>query len=590
MTFSEQVCAYMDLLDCTVRELAEASGLGAGTISRYRSGESAPSARSEKLDALICGFDRLARERSVPLAKEDISDALTSCVDDSLAIDYPQFVSNLVRLLEELEISNSRFSHALRYDPSHMSRILSGKRRPPDLRSFSARAAAFVADSVFQNASPTDRNETIAREVSAKADRLAALFGCDVKEISSRAALYQLTMSWLGSHDGDLPRGPISGFLEKLDEFNLDDFIQAIHFDDIKLPTVPFSLPTTKTYRGIKSFQEAEIDFMRAAVLSKSMDDLILYSDMPITEMAENEDFARKYMFGMAMLIKKGLHIHFIHDVHRPFHEMLLGLEGNIPLYMTGQISPYYLPHPVNEVFCHSLKISGTVVLAGEAMAGDYKNGRYLVSKNREEVNYQKRRAEKLLHRAKPLMDIYRSDRRKEFSEALREKELSGDRKMVLPGLPFFTLSEELLLGILSRSAASSSETADILEFARKRRELLETISGEYSITLEVPSLTLEQFKSRPQTLLLPELFCERDYPLTYEEYCAHLALTREFAAAHPGCRLTEIDNPAFCNISFSLFEDCVVVSKSKSPVIHFIIRHPSLVKAFANFVPPVNI
>lgn len=53
---------------------------------------------------------------------------------------------------------------------------------------------------------------------------------------------------------------------------------------------------------------------------------------------------------------KKGLHLNMIHNVDRPFSEMMLGLESYIPMYMTGQISPYYIKGIQNSVFCIFLK------------------------------------------------------------------------------------------------------------------------------------------------------------------------------------------------------------------------------------------
>ena len=135
----------------------------------------------------------------------------------------------------------------------------------------------------------------------------------------------------------------------------------AIHFDKMRLPTLPFQLPTVKTYTGTAEMMESELDFIRATVLSRSMEDCILYSDMPIGEMADNPEFRKKWMAGMAMMLKKGLRLKIIHDVYRPFPEMMLGLEGNIPMYMTGQIEPYYLPAAQGRVFSHLLKVSGAL-------------------------------------------------------------------------------------------------------------------------------------------------------------------------------------------------------------------------------------
>ena len=45
---------------------------------------------------------------------------------------------------------------------------------------------------------------------------------------------------------------------------------------------------------------------------------------------------------GLAAILKKGLRLNMVHDLNRPYAEMMLGLESWIPLYMTGQIAPWY--------------------------------------------------------------------------------------------------------------------------------------------------------------------------------------------------------------------------------------------------------
>lgn len=100
------------------------------------------------------------------------------------------------------------------------------------------------------------------------------------------------------------------------------------------MPTVPFQIPSAKTYFGLKEMMESELDFLKATVLSKSMHDVTMYSDMPMEEMAKDADFPKKWMFGMAMLLKKGLHLNQIHNLDRSFEDMMLGLESWIPMYI----------------------------------------------------------------------------------------------------------------------------------------------------------------------------------------------------------------------------------------------------------------
>lgn len=112
---------------------------------------------------------------------------------------------------------------------------------------------------------------------------LANMFSCEVKELEGRQNLYDRILNWLGSNTSAADKEPpLGGFLETMDSFDLDDYIKAIHFNDIKLPTVPFSLPTTKRYRGLKEMMECELDFIKATVFSKSTEDVFVYTDMPI--------------------------------------------------------------------------------------------------------------------------------------------------------------------------------------------------------------------------------------------------------------------------------------------------------------------
>lgn len=147
------------------------------------------------------------------------------------------------------------------------------------------------------------------------------------------------------------------------------------------MPTVPFQIPSAKTYFGLKEMMESELDFLKATVLSKSMHDVTMYSDMPMEEMAKDADFPKKWMFGMAMLLKKGLHLNQIHNLDRSFEDMMLGLESWIPMYMTGQISPYYLKNVQNNSFLHLIKVSGSAALSGEAVAGHHSDGKYYLTK-----------------------------------------------------------------------------------------------------------------------------------------------------------------------------------------------------------------
>ena len=382
----------------------------------------------------------------------------------------------------------------------------------------------------------------------------------------------------------------ISGFLTKLDEFDLNEYIQAIHFDQLKVPSAPFQLPSSKSYFGLAEMMDSELDFLKATILSKSQRPVTMYSDMPMTEMAKDPFFPKKWMFGMAMLLKKGLHLNQIHNLERSFEEMMLGLEVWIPMYMTGQISPYYIKNTQSSPFLHLLKVSGAAALSGEAIAGHHSQGRYYLTKARREVTYYSKQAQALLDNASPLMEIYRGDRANEFNAfLLADAPKSGKRRGILSSPPLYTMEQETLTAFLDARQVAKGLREDILRHAAAQRQRVETILETEQVEDEVSSLSQAEFDKHPPALDVSGAFCESDLCYTYPEYVTHLQETARFAAAHPNYTLKRTAAQAFRNLQIFLREgQWAMVSKGKAPAIHFVIRHPRLREAMEQFIPPV--
>nr|MBQ4172522.1 hypothetical protein [Ruminococcus sp.] len=575
MSFCSHFNEYLSLLEITYPQFARYSGLSVSAVRRYKNGESEPAPDSEQFNKLTNAFFRLAREKGFELSEEEIREKLQGSLKNSLNISYETYVTNLNTLINALDIRVSVLAKALSFDSSYISKILAGQRKPRRVSDFTQSIGSYISRVCI------DEQQLTA---------LSQLLNCDAEQLDSPRAISGAVTNWLGNNTVVAEKDPIENFLDKLEDFNLDEYINVIHFNDIKLPTAPFRLPTSKTYTTIEGMKKCELDFIKATVLSKSKKDVILYSDMPLEEMAKDEDFAKKWMFGMAMLLKKGLHLHFIHNVYRPFQEMMLGLEGNIPMYMTGQISPYYLPAPTNAVFTHIIKVSGAAALEGCAIAGHQTKGEYVLTKSDERIRFIREKAEDLLKKAKPLMDIYRSDRKVEYRAAMKQSWKTGDRLTVSSALPIFTLPKEALREILTRNKLDGSEVREIEEFRADYLAMVCEFLKNNKLAVVLPEPSKEQFEAAPIHLALSEMFCETDVPYTYEEYTAHLQATKYFAVQHPNLTVKTDSSPAFRNITYSVIHaDTVIVSKNKSPAIHFVIHHKKMVQAFMNFIPPIK-
>lgn len=463
------------------------------------------------------------------------------------------------------------------YDASAIFRIRNGTRKPADADRFAAAVASFVT-----------RELQTAYEIAA----VAELIGCETQEIDDLSVRYAKIKSWLLEQPVQkVKSNSVTTFLSKLDDFDLNEYIKVIKFDTLKVPSVPFQLPSSKTYFGMKEMMESELAFLKATVLSKSMAPVIMYSDMPMTEMAKDPEFPKKWMFGMAMMLKKGLHLHQIHNLDRSFDEMMLGLESWIPMYMTGQITPYYFKNTQSTVFLHLLKVSGAAALTGEAVAGYHAEGKYYLTKSKHEVEYYQKRADEMLKNAYPLMEIYRSEQKNELNAFLiTDTKTPGSRRSILSTLPLYTISNELLDQILTRNNIDSARKEEIRKHAKKQKERIKSILATDTIEAEIPAFTPENFAADPPVLELSGIFCETDIPYSEEEYAAHLSESKTFAQQNPNYTLKYSTAHTFRNLQIRIHRgQWVIVSKEKAPAIHFVIRHPKLRRAIENFMPPIT-
>lgn len=577
MKFNEQLNTYISQISCTAKELCALSGISQATLSRYRNCERIPESDSSAFEELCSAIAEIAAEKEIQgITAASVRQSFIEC-EDFISADRESLRKNFNTLITALNINLTRLCQYTNYDPSAIFRIRSGSRNPGDCEQFASGIAAFTA-----------REMQTQPEIAA----VAELIGCDTDDIRDISPRYTLLKNWLLSQSGHgAADGSISKFLNRLDEFDLNEYINIIRFNELKVPSVPFQLPSGKTYNGISEMMESELDFLKATVLSKSDESVIMYSDMPMKEMAKNEDFAKKWMFGMAMMLKKGLHLYQIHNIDRSFDEMMLGLESWIPMYMTGQISPYYFKNAQNGIFLHLLKVSGAAALTGEAIAGYHSDGRYYLTKSKRELEYYRRRAEEMLADAYPLMDIYRSERENEFNTfLLSDIKKPGARRAILSTLPLYTISHELLAGILTRRGIDAAQQQAITKYADACRQRILSVLETNTVTDEIPALTAEKFGKKPPVLELSGMFAQNNITYSFEEYAAHLKQTELFADTHPNYILKENSAFAFCNLQILIHEkQFVIVSKGNAPAIHFVIRHPKLRSAIENFVPPMK-
>jgi hypothetical protein len=239
-----------------------------------------------------------------------------------------------------------------------------------------------------------------------------------------------------------------------------------------------------------------------------------------------------------------------------------------------------------NGIYRHLLYSAEHSALRAECLTGFHGDGMYELVTDAQDVAYCRKRAKELFRKAAPLMDIYREDSAAAFRKFEdRESEHSGSRRRLLSVPPVFTLSDGLLQSIMERSAVPAVRQLQIRQYVNRQRINTEKILQHSPITDELPELTEAEFGQYPLSLPLAGMFCPDELRYTYAEYQAHLKLTHEFERTHTGYSLVCSPRAAFRNIQISiLLGGYVLITKTKHPMIQFVIRHRSLCAAIENF------
>ena len=570
MSFADVLKLYLNKTRCTAKELSAASGISASALSGYRSGKRVP--EQEQIEKLICGFVRLAGEKAPELDEATVRDAFSAYCEKP-KLNYQTVIENLNVAINALDINVSGLSRALKFDSSYLSRIRSGQRKPADLEKFIIETAEYIAR--------TNSASIISELIGQPAEELVPVGRCASK-----------LCSWFSGRfsSGTISqRNSLGELLHQLDAFNIETYMSDAHFPEMVQVREPEILSLPKYYYGFDEMKKGELDFFKTISSSGTKGTVWMCNSIPMEDLTMDASYMREWMQSIAMMIMKGADIQIIHDVDRPSDEMLLGLMSWIPLHMTGKVTSYYLPGASNRIYCHTDYVSDTAVLYGECIRGYHNEGKYCLTQSETDLAYYKKRIRRLFSKARPLIMTYRTENQDAFfcfedSEGL----FGGTRCNLLSSLPIYTIPEDVLESMLENNSFGDKEKADVRSYLSKQRKMILTILENGTIYDEISVLNEEEFGKEPVYLSLSGMFSEKGLRYTYQEYLKHLAATKQFAEDHAGYDLYTDTVQTFRNIQIQInMGKWVIVSKNNAPAIHFVIKHPKMIRAFEDFCRP---
>lgn len=558
----------MTELGISGRKLAGEAGISESALSRYRSGERTPSLDEKKLRDLSDAMIRAATVEELPLTADEIYDTLNSILGTGLKVSYETYLSNLHQLTEIMGIRSNELARELSFDPSYISRILAGKRRPSELKAFNLQVVSLV----LKKAKERGQEET-----------LSILLRIPLDDLKNEEKGSGAVISWLNTNTEKVALHPVRRLLREVENINLEEFFKAVDMDRVnQLVRPPVSVPKRQVSIGLSAIADAQVEFLRLTVLNRSDDPVFFYTDISVEEIGIGSDFLKKYILGISALLRRGLKIRIIHDVHRPLKEMLLALEVHLPFYLTGQVEAYCLAKSHGELFTHLLWVSGGLALFGEAVTGHTDEGLHVLTNHTKELQYARKRAERLMEQSQPLLQIYQAN---DYDRVISDYEgilEHGNRSQSYSYLPAAFLGREEIDRYMKKAGMSDETRQLIIERAERRWKKMEKSDKHLHIRLFLPDFTREEFQKNPIVLSFADLGLDLSIEYDYEEYRNHISLIRRVSENHENVEIVLSGGHLLRYVNIYLIHGkAVILTKSRSPLSCIVIRHPSLLRAF---------
>ena len=577
---SERITALFSLLGCSNTDIAGYAGCSPGNISKLKTGNRAPSPASRSIESLVRGVYGYADyENLLPVLQElcGCPEPTQECLTPALVawlygteemvlpartavpkskriqtLRRQSFGERLDRAVTLLGLSNTQLSSLLNIDVSLISRYRSGIYSPHG----NERLAEKLADALVTRARRTQ-----------KTAELAALCGTDPAHLDTDAVsawLYDLS-----PEDDSAAMAQV--LLRSLEEFSPGKLPASLPQALPEVPEEPF-------YYGTPGLRSAVIRFLADA--AREGGELLLYSDEPMDWMTGDRGYFALWASLMAACVNSGVRIKIIHNVDRVDTEMIDAIRGWFPLYISGRIEPFVFRKTRNARFYHTvfLRSEGACIHGFfPTESGESRWYEYLTDPKR--LSLLEREYGSMLSVATPFLKVYPASTGEEYRSFCTGR--PGTRTFLLSELPVFTLPEELLGQIVTRTKVPEPLADDLLRRYRELRRQFQTLLEQEAVHLLLCPGEGVQGRRLNFSLELTDL--SLDY--TPEEYADHVAAVMDLVKNEKNFHLTLLPESPFRDIQIAMPGEAVSVLRCQQPYAAFVFLNPTLTRSVSDYL-----
>lgn len=594
MSFTEKCNLIFHVLDCSNADIARSGGIDPSLISRFRTGARQPRATSSQFVGFCKGVISYAQEKGL-LEKlqlecrlpgsgnpeDEINTYLTEREESpknshkkSSRSSAGLFSEKLNVLMNLLNISNIRLARVLNVDSSLISRFRNGLRTPLKNNSLMESLCSYFYKIARQNELEQELFDLIVISVS---------------QFQSKEEFIQSFVKWFSDENEQYDAGIMDSFLEGLDNMGI-----------IQIPDLPplSSILTTdilkdqsNEYIGTDGIRQAVIRFLGTVAMSENFGTLKLYSDQNMNWLSSDSGFLQKWAALMYAVLIKKTPVIIIHNINRNLHEMLIGIEKWLPLYMSGLVEGFYRRSHSDPWFSHTLFVApGTAAICASLATGTEDIGIYHYSDTQERTTYYEQQMNALMENAKPLIKVFKNNRVNDFLFFTGElSKAPGSLKRLLSSPSLATIPSVLLERMLRRSGTREEEIDSILTVHASCVKQFERELENGYVTEYVVFPNDEDLFAGKVMLNLSEAFSEKNVFYTPEEYSEHIKFLIGLLE-NDHYNLALLPESPYGNIQITVKEDAgAMVQKTDTPVTVFWFSHPLMCKTFSEYIDVIG-
>ncbi|MCF8011251.1 MAG: transcriptional regulator [Clostridiales bacterium] len=480
------------------------------------------------------------------------------------------FNEKLDLLMNLTNTTNSILARAISVDPSFVSRLRRGLRSPAKNENYIKPMSDYIA-----------RNCTSAYQRAALKE---AMKRPDEGLPYDAEALSELILEWFSRESGER-KSAVESFMKGLSNFQ---FRKMPGSGAIDTGSAPKSTPVNgSVFYGVEGKRSAVIHFLSLVLGKESPTTLLLFSDENMEWLTENREFTDKWASLLFQVLMKGNKIKIIHTVSRSLDEILAAIENWLPMYMTGNIEPYYYPKTRDGIFRRTLFIAaGTAAVTSSSVGEDgAKSAANVFFTDSHAIKALTEEYKGYFFLCHPLMRIFTSKNTMDYLGVLSEfEEEEGHRVLKTDMLSAVTMPLEVAESIYSRMESKQKE--DILAYHRRRVNAFENSLKKYNFAeiVKTPDVdTVQCGKAAPNSM---HVLTAGKVFYTVGEYRRHLENIIRLLKSYDKYSLHLVTNIELEGCMLYCKEDVgVFIEKQSLPPVTFALNERNMSSAFWDYL-----